>query len=186
MKTLLVVSSGRCVWDDVEKVIPLIGEYDTLAVNDMIMFWPKHLNYAASWHPDLLLYFIKVRTYKSQRNKPVTYGPKPFDGVDNAGRFYDGDIETSGMYGACIGLHLGYDKIILTGVPFDDTHHFYDPPMDSRIIRACPYYDRPHKYKYPATKTWEELRDNANDRIRAVSGSLLDCFGELTEKWLAS
>lgn len=186
MKTLLVISSGRCVWDDVEKVTPLIGKHDTLAINDMIMFWPYDLNYAASWHPDLLVSYIKVRTYKGVRNRPVTYGPKPFTGVDHAGRFYEGNIETSGMYGACIGLYLGYDKIILAGVPFDNTCHFYDAPMDHRILKACPYYNRPHKYNYPATKTWEELRDNADNKIRAVSGNLIKCFGELTEEWLES
>ncbi len=184
MKTLLILSSGRCVWDDIAKVTPWIGNYDTIAINFMVIHWPHELTYAASLHFDLLPQLVKVRRYRKSLNRPITYGIKPFDGIDFAGKFFDGDIETSGMYAAGIGLHLGYDKIILAGIPFDDSGHFYDPPISSRVYQESYRVRVKHRYCWPASKTWDKFRDKAGDRVRAVSGNLVKCFGELTREWV--
>ncbi|MEE9529109.1 MAG: hypothetical protein V3V88_03570 [Dehalococcoidia bacterium] len=184
MKTLLVISSGRCVWGDLEEVAPLLGDYDTLGINHMIQTYPDHLDYAASWHPNILKSLIATRTCQKKLNKPITYSSLAGDGVDNVGRFFDGDIESSGMYGACIGLHLGYDKIILVGVPFDKTGHFYDPPIGHELYKRRHYKDTVFNYSYPSSKSWIDFRDKADNKVRVVSGNLIECFSELTEEWL--
>lgn len=167
-----------------EEVLPMLDDYDTLGLNYMMLHWKKDLTYAASLHYDALEALMKIRTYRNSDNRPITYGIKPHKGVDNAGRFYDGPIDTSGMYGAVVGLHLGYDKIILAGVPFDGTGHFYDAPVESKLYRSGFCSNTPYKYNWPFKGSWDKLRDKAGDRIRAVSGNLVDCFGELTEEWL--
>ncbi len=178
MKTLLIVSSGRCAWDDIAKAKKMLGDttYDTLGVNHMVMFFPDQLDHAVSWHSDLLFKFVNVRVYRKILNRPITYAPRQWEGIDNVGRFHDGDVVTSGMYAAYVGLHLGYDKIVLAGIPFDNTGHFYDPPETKSMG---------FNYSYPQSKAWDKLRDNSGNKIRAVSGSLIKCFGELTGEWLS-
>jgi hypothetical protein len=178
MKPLLIISSGWCVWDDVEKAKKLLGDHDTMAVNHMIMDWPDHLTYGASWHFDLLKHYVRVRTFRNIRNRPIIYGPRAEEEVDEVLRFDGQDVLTSGMYAAYIGKHLGYDKIILCGMPFDDKGHYYDKATTDFNRIPC------------HMKSWERLQKKTkkiqDDSIRAVSGNLIKCFGELTEEWLTS
>jgi len=174
MKPLLIISTGRCVWEDLEKVKPFDG-FITMAVNYMILHWPWRLDFAVSWHYDLVPLLVQVRTHRKHRNKPVTYGSKEGQGIDYSGRFKSGGIVTSGMYAACVGLHLGYEKIVIAGVPFDDSGHFYDPPGDEFKTRF--HYEKKEK-------TWLEVKEMAGDKIRVVSGNLIPCFGEFSKEWL--
>jgi len=182
MKPLLVIACGRCVWDDLEKVFPMLKAdgFDSIAVNYMIMCYPYRLTYAASWHFDFVHRAVQARIYRGLKNKPVSFGPKAFEGVDHVKRFSGESLPTSGMYAARIGAELGYDKIILAGVPFDDTGHFYDPPLN-RDVKAS--YT---KFNYWGTsqKDWERLRNKFDGKIKAVSGNLVKCFGEFSEEWL--
>jgi hypothetical protein len=180
MKTLLIISTGRCVWDDMKKVDSLLPgkEYDTLAVNHMIMYWPGKLTYAASWHSDAVKMFLDIRMYKSRLNRPITYSPKPCKGIDFAVRLKEYKLEVSGVSGAYatgIGCHLCYDKIILAGMPYDNSGYFY---TDTNVRKTD------YNYNYPNNKGWDNLKDRFGDKIRAVSGNLIECFGELTEEWL--
>ena len=135
MKPLLVIASGRCVWDDLDKVFPMLksGGFDSIAVNYMITHYPYRLTYAASWHFDFIHRAVQARIYRGMRNKPISYGPKPYEGVDRVQRFRGEALSTSGCYATRIGAELGYDKIVLAGVPFDDTGHFYDPPLGKKV-----------------------------------------------------
>lgn len=174
MKTLLIISTGQCVWDDVEKAKSCLVdiEYDTMAVNDMIMYWPENLTYGVSWHFDNLNNWATVRTYRKAKNMPLLYGPKICKGVDCAVTFQE-HIQTSGMYAVAVGIHLGYDKIIITGIPFDNSGHFYD-----RL--SSPEFDyRDHLKEY-----WATIRRFGKNKARAISGNLVKCFGELTKEWL--
>ena len=175
-KTLLIISTAKCVWDDVEEIQPRLEklsiEYDTMAINHMIMYWPGNLTYGVSHHFDILQYFVAVRTYRKLKNRPLLYGPKICKEVDCAITFVQ-HIATSGMYAPAVGIHLGYEKIILTGMPFDDSGHFYD-----RL--PTPEFD----YRTPNVKYWADLRRWGKNKVRAVSGNLVDCFGEVTEEWL--
>ena len=144
----------------------------------MIMYWPGKLTYAASWHSDSMHLFVGVRTNRKSHNRPITYAPKPFKGIDFAVRLKEYGLETSGVsgaYGVAIGCHLGYEKVILAGMPYDDSGYFYTSPTGIQT---------PYKYNYPEDKAWNNLQDRFGNKIRAVSGDLVRCFGELTDEWL--
>ncbi len=180
-KVLLVIAAGRCVWDDLANIIPRLKHeklpFETMGINYMIFLYDGKLDYAASWHFDWSGMAVKLRTYRGQLNKPILYGPKPYEGVDKVERFHGTSIESSGMYGSYIGLRMGFDKIILVGIPFDDSGHFWQRPQTERTRSRF-------SYSWPAKKSWDKLRDDCDDKIRAVSGSLIECFGELTDEWL--
>jgi len=182
MKPLLVIASGRCVWDDLEIVFPMLKQtgFDSIAVNHMIIHYPYRLTYAASWHFDYLHRAIQARIYRGLRNKPISYGPKEFEGVDNVQRFRGEVLTTSGMYAARVGLELGYEKIVLAGLPYDETGHFFDPPLDRKVKSSFTKFN----YGGSSKKNWEKLRDKFDGKVKAVSGNLVNCFGEVTDEWL--
>jgi hypothetical protein len=175
MKPLLILGSARCLWDDVAKARSIRGNFDTMAVNLTICHWEHELKYAASWHSDRMGDFVKMRTYRGIGNRPITYAPKPDNGVDFANRCTNNSVVTSGMYAMYVALHLGYDKIVAAGIPFDKTGNFYQEPG---ILS-------PHVHRGTAKKAWKKLKDESGNRIKVVSGSLVDYFGEITKEWLA-
>ena len=167
------------MWDDVEYIKPKLEgvEYDTMAINYMIMYWPEELTYGVSWHSDLMKDLVDIRTWRKHKNKPITYAPKPLEGVNVAIKPKE-DVITSGMYAPYIGLlHLGYDKIILAGVPFDNSGHFYD--------RLPTNYGDKIKDTV-ASQGWTKLNEKAEGKIKAISGNLVRYFGELTDEWISN
>jgi hypothetical protein len=175
MKTLVILSSAKCVWDDFDKVTPMLGSYDTLAVNHMIMHYPDGLTYGVSWHFDYIQDLIAVRIFRNRKNRPITYGPKQAKDVDHTFRFDRASVTTSGMYAVHVGLHLGYDKIIVCGVPFDSSGHFCDRDAQTRFD-TIPSYEL----------EWSDTVKRSGNRVRFVSGNLTKCFGELTAEWIKS
>lgn len=82
---------------------------------------------------------------------------------------------TSGLFGAILALALGYDKVVLAGIPLDDQGHFYDPPdktsggFKSSFIR----------------NEWKKVKEiYFNDRIRSLSGWTREFLGEPDDAWL--
>ena len=105
---LLIVGSGRCVWDDLAKVdLP----EDIMAVNDMIVHFPYKLKYAYSLNREMLKNWVALR-----KDSPIQLSNrKP-------------KIKSSGVNAVFCGLDLGYEKITVCGIPFDNSGHYFEPP----------------------------------------------------------
>ena len=65
----------------------------------------------------------------------------------------------SAMYGIQLGIHLGYDKIILVDCPLDD---------------YCAAYQEGFNEAFPLIK----------DKVRSMSGFTKELFGEPTDDWI--
>ena len=119
---LLIVGSGRCVWDDLLKVNPL--DYDAMAINDMIMHFPGPLKHAYSNDWKMLPHWISSRrpNYVIDWGIPAShscYGSKSWPWPGHG---------TSSLNAVYTGLALGYDEIIIAGVPLDDSGHYWEAP----------------------------------------------------------
>lgn len=79
-------------------------------------------------------------------NKGFTHLPLPLYGA--------GDV----MYAIQVGIHKGYEKIVLVDCPLDD----YEP------------------YQAGFKQAYESLKD----KVRSMSGFTKDLFGEPTDEWL--
>ncbi len=147
-----------------------------MGVNYIIAHWPWRLDFAVSWHWKFMPLFIGLRKAQG-RNRPVTYSSKEGECVDVVGRYKWVLLRNgrSGMYAVCLGLHLGYDKIVVAGMPFDFSGTFYSSPeIKTRFDMK----------KTKRIRLWNEVKEMAGDRVRFVSGDLVPFFGEFTEEWL--
>ncbi len=127
---LLVISSGRSLWDDLKKFEETFKRpYDTMGVNFAGMFFPFPLTHWATLHGEYFDWWVTMRKemYHSQevqthtntlmsRRKPTM--AKNVWHMPNVGG-------TSGMFAIKVGLALGYDKVVLCGLPADGSGHFY-------------------------------------------------------------
>jgi len=169
---LWIVGSGRCVWEDTGS-IPENAQVMTL--NDMVTFFPGRIKHAYS-NADWLLWFwvqgrrenyvreygndFDLHTNKVSRHKNVIEWPFPGMG-------------SSALPACYVGLALGYDSIILAGVPLDDTGHFFDPPEGHSLSKG---------------KRWSNFTNEAQEYIwkNARLGGKVKSLSGRSREWLGS
>ena len=180
-KQLVICADAACVWDDLKRFGCASGNnrgsvwksgWHFMTVNKVVETFPGDIEHCYSNEPQTLLRFIASRRteYVREFNAPqnshsITAGCKwtwPFGGH-----------ATSGLGAVLVGIGLGYDRIVLCGMPLDDGHHNGEPPWRT---------------------TWftNEAADNVatgenqywkNARVLAFEGKVKSMSGR-TMKWL--
>lgn len=169
--TLIICGSGRCVWDDLKKVE---AQYlDIMAINDMIAYLPFKMRHAFSNDHHTLMYWKRCRRneyrplddkvflHSSTQTPSIIGWPWPCHG-------------TSALNACYTGLALGYDEIILAGVPMDDSGHFFSPPYEkSNFHNEVPYRED------GTMKYWANAKNNVfQGKVKSLSGRTKDLLGE--------
>lgn len=119
---LLVLGCARCVWDDLNAALGTGWESaDVMAVNDAISYCPGQVDHAYSDHVEFLQAWARRSRWRPDLHTATPGAP---EGVREWPWPRHG---TSALGAVYTGLALGYDEIMLCGVPLDGTGHFYDP-----------------------------------------------------------
>jgi hypothetical protein len=170
---LLVIGSGACVWDDLRRYDQGHGEQDRIAVNDMMAHYPGRLQYGAALHVNKLPGWTYGQALLGAKGGwPPMQVHSHMDGpqvthvwplVREGG--------TVGLFATLIGLLMGYDRIILAGIPCDDSPRFFDPPWQKHAqMGLITVHDE-----------WKRARDEVplfRDRVRSLSGNTKLWLGE--------
>lgn len=138
-RNLIVCADGHTVWDDLERlgcrmeprqgtrggVRPLDG-CDFMVVNKLGETFPGNIEHWYSNEASLLLKFIAARRNEYSREFE---GPKHTHSMQKGVKWKWplGGHGTSGLGATLVGLGLGYDKIVLCGMPLDNRHHNGEP-----------------------------------------------------------
>lgn len=171
---LFIVGSARCVWEDMEKV-GLAKNNDTnfhvMCVNDMIMHYPGRVHHSYSNNHAYLPKWMnarrdqyltrwegKIHTHSNKIGGKWTW-PWPGHG-------------TSSLNACYTGIALGYEQIILCGVPLDNTGRYFEPPwMKSNFQNEIGVRDGRLKY-------WANAKDRIfKGRVKSVSGRTKELLG---------
>lgn len=135
-KSVVIVGDARCVWDDLEAFgcrcdlrrgsVAKEG-WDFLTVNRAIETFPGAIEHCYSNEPTILKTFIAARRheYRSEFGGP-RHMHSMNDGVK--WRWPWGGWGTSGLGAALTAIGLGYERIVLAGMPLDDGPHNGEPP----------------------------------------------------------
>lgn len=169
---LIIVGSARCVWEDLDKILThneyyLVGPYDVMAVNDMIMHFPGPLEHAYSNDNEMLPWWVRAR-----RPRLVKEFGHPRQHSCNANWELPGH-GTSGLNAVYCGIGMGYDRIILAGIPLTDEGHYFEPPWRgtnfTKQVRETP--------KGP--RYWEWAAKHVFDgKVASLSGRTRELLGE--------
>lgn len=184
-KNLAICGDGACVWDDLERLGCRVdggnarrgsvgGAYDFLTINKLVEVFPGNIEHAYSNEYHLLQKFIAAR--RSEYAREFT-GPRHIHGRMGSGAQWCWPWKgpaTSALGATLIGVALGYDKIVLCGVPLDDGPHNGEPPWRmTRFSREAA--DSPDGIN----RFWRDARDKAfQGRVRSMSGR--------TKAWLGA
>lgn len=156
---IVVLGSARCVWEDYSAACAGNG-FDVMCVNDVVMHFPGVVQHAYSNSAKLLALWVAARRDQLvnrygevQRLHSLREWPWPGHGTSALGAVYTA-------------LALGYEEVILCGVPLDGSGHYFDPPwVESN-------HDRENIVH------WETARDKVFEgRVRSMSGRTKEVLG---------
>jgi hypothetical protein len=142
----IVAGSGPDLWSELQDAQRCAPGAELIAVNLTGLFLPR-VRHLVSLHPELLgplralrlsCDWVDAASEREQR-PPVTHSREQrtpggaqlvWDGVDHHWPLSpQGRGGTSALFAVWVALeHLGYDRVILAGVPLDGSRRFFDPP----------------------------------------------------------
>lgn len=174
---LLIMGSGRVavggekvyetVWDDYAKVRPWKGEI--MCVNDVGMHLHDTVRHWVTLHPEYMpgwMAFRKGHLYGSG-DTPKTHCHKSKDGIDVVWDMPAGVAGTSGLFACFVGLLLGYNEILLAGIPMTGSGHYFDP-----FWYGSEFQDRANEL------VWKQARDQFFEgRVKSLSGKTREWLG---------
>jgi len=141
----------------------------TFVCNDTLTFFPDHVDYAVTLHPDKMHGWQRERT----KNKlPMPFGQiwchRDYLGFTHHTRDWQG---SSGLFMTKIALEVGFKYNILCGVPMDvDADH---------ITRHLPWHSAPG-----FVRGWTKHMIELKPYVRSMSGWTQQQLGEPTSMWL--
>jgi len=179
-RKLIIAGSARCVWDDLRAMGLAHADrasfpWEVMVLNDLIMHipWPAH--HAYSNDHKMLPRWLAARRPDLARDKPLggvhtcSIGPNDMNVWPWSGQ------GTSGLNAVLTGLAMGYDRIVLCGIPLDDEGHYFDAPwVRSRFTQEIREgHENPQWPRY-----WDRFaRKCFDNKVRSMSGRTRDMLG---------
>lgn len=184
LKTLLVCGSGRSLFPDLQALgvnsDADLQRFDVLAVNDVILAL-KDAKHFASYHEEKIESWLMLREceYHHSKHRPnkrmlKTHSHRPGPLVDKVHTGFEG-AGSSSFFAVQVGLAEGYERIILCGVPMDNSGRWYEPPW--RVA---------HDYKVTdGWDCWKKMHAVGKlAKVRSMSGCTRELLGSPPEDWL--
>ena len=163
----IALGGAECVWRDYKKARTLCPHTDVGAVNEAGINYEGRLTLWATLHPEKAAKWHKAREQAGRNSDFLAVSHKRVAGARVDEIYPETSKGSSGLYLCEIAIALGYQRIIVCGMPMDDRPHFFDEKrwMDFRAYR----------------KGWLQ----ASSKIRSMSGWTREVLGAPDNAWLA-
>lgn len=168
----VICADAACIWDDLERFGCRDGNrvwkdnWDFLTVNRLVEVFPGRIDHAYSNSGAVLNRFIASRRQEYINEFPVI-ATHSRDTETNWKWPWNGG-GTSGLGAVLTALALGYDQIVLCGMPLDDGPHNGEPPWRKTCFTGEAPDDDIH---------WRRAAEFAfQGKVKSMSGR--------TRKWL--
>lgn len=172
-KAILICGSAECLFRDLEKAQEIFNLKNELTrptvacINHTAIYYPYFFDLWVSHHPELfqeLHHYIKgsISLYTDTTDRRV----------DRVFTFKDFLCTDSGLLAVKIALEIGFNKIMLAGVPLDNSPKFYSPSEPSQWASDN------------IQAEWAKATAGSESKIRSFSGKTAERFGIPTREWL--
>lgn len=182
-RNLIVCADAECVWRDLEAFGARSNEgrgkvkkdgWDVLTVNKLVETMPAHIEHVYSNEPQLLAKFIAARRQEYTREfNPITNTHSCNEGAK--WRWPWGGHGTSGLGAVLVGLGLGYDRIVICGMPLDNGPHNGEPPWRKTGFETA---EAAAATKGGTDSHWQRAIDHAFEgKVKSMSGRTMQWLG---------
>lgn len=176
-RRLVICGDAACVWDDLERfdcrvngkrgLVAKLG-HDFMVVNRLGEVFPGAIEHWFSNAAGLIKIFMQARRQEyAQEFTPPVHTHSCNDGA--MWRWPFGAHGTSAMGAALSGIAMGYEQIVLCGVPLDDGPHNGEPPWRKTNFSA---------EVREGDKHWQRFADFFGGQVLSLSGRTKDWLGE--------
>lgn len=162
---LLIIGGGRCVWEDLEKTS--IGT--VMVINDIGCHFHQRVDHWVTLHPEYMPGWLHYRTGHcyGEGAVPKTHSHKNHKDISHAWEISNIG-GTSGLFACQVALVMGYEKIVLAGVPCDNSGHYFDKPSVNTNLKDNAVHS-----------VWQWAKNNVFEgRVKSLSGYTRDWLGE--------
>jgi hypothetical protein len=170
---LVVAGGAPNVWDDLETAEALHLNDHTMAVNHIAAFIMP-VEHIASLHMGIL-------SPLGMLNSPKRYVPLHCAWCGDMHHYlwrFNHNVILSGMFGMLVGLYMGYEKVVLAGMPCDGSGNFYGSPRQKKN-NAISLEVHQEAWR----RLYERMAPAMRDRVCSLSGFTLSLFGGYS-RWL--
>ncbi len=169
----IILGGGKTVWDDLEKTINLIGDepFHSIGCNHAARDVDGPLDHFVTMHSELLGKWIETRRAAGQPEAGRLWvAEHRAPAIPSATRIKSPG-GSSGLLCVVVGLHLGFSRMILCGVPMNANDAHYDRPR--KWIEARQYW--------PA---WERALPLMRGKVKSWGGQTARLLGVPDREWL--
>lgn len=161
--TCVILGGAASVWEDNARA----PSGARMAVNDAGAYYMDPLEHWVTLHPEYMPGWMRFRRGHCYGHA-MTHSNREAEGIDIAWHMVNVG-GTSGLFACKVALLLGYERVVLAGMPMDGSPHFFDPPW----YRNTVFEDAPSR------RVWEEAgRNFFRGRVTSMSGRTRDWLGE--------
>jgi len=171
---LCILGSASCLSRDFNG---LNWQGDVMGLNDVPVYFSGSCTHWVSLHPEIFQYMLPLahKRIVNQVSKDVHYDKRiethsnaKWPGVDHVWKF-EWKGGSSAMFAVQIGLNMGYDRIVLCGVPMDNSPRFTE-------LCLVDYKHVDYAYK-EGLNAWEEALPQLKGRVFSQSGNTEKLLG---------
>jgi hypothetical protein len=160
---IVVCGDARCIWDDLERFGCHSGNgvsrpyWDFMLVNRLVEVFPGRVDHAYSNVAEVLMRHVRCRRdeYMHEFGMPVACHSRT-EGTEWIWPWNGGG--SSGLGAILTSLALGYDHIVLAGMPLDESGHNGEPPwrkcrFTTEVTDDDPHWQRAIKFAFEGKVT---------------------------------
>jgi hypothetical protein len=170
---VMIIGGGRSMWDDYEKAMALCPKWHTIIVNCAGFVIDRPVEHLFSWHWAQISAIKKFRLAEWPDCKAIVHSNKKNGKVDCVWDF-SGERSVSGLAAIDLAFLLGYNKVILVGIPQDNSGYFYKSP---KMINTD-LFDRDR------LREVTKLASEYSGKIRSFSGHTKEVYGYPNQEWV--
>ena len=185
-KTVLITGDGGCLPQDVKEFESWDITHDLFCVNRSMLFFQRQVNHWAAVDYEEGMWFGKHIHKDLEPDHKIlrhTIGvfPRAFDVYWQQDVEFQNEIQkrvwigNSGLFAIFVALKIGYEKIVIAGMPLDNNPHWYDPDSD-----VGPQW---HGLAFANWIDFKRMRPNDADKVRSMNGYTEFILGQATKKW---
>lgn len=186
---LVITGDGGTLPADVAEFKKWGVDYDLYCVNRSMLFFQEQVDYWAAIDSEESVWFTQHVNKEIEKFKPILrhtigYFPGAYDIWWEQVYPFTNDFQrrvfigNTGYFAVLTALHMGYEKIILLGIPMDQGSHWYEPEEEMGPnwagLAFMQWIDL--KIKFP-----EEA-----DKIRSMGGYSAFIVGQATKEWASA
>lgn len=194
--TVFITGDGHCLAQDVAEFNSWAIPHDIYAVNRSLIFHEKPVKHWAAVDVEEATWFTQHLNDKIEPNSRKRIlrhsigSEEKFGNINHMGLYdvyWDMDYQweneyqrrvfvgNSGYFAVLSAIKMGYDKIIIGGMPLDVKPHFYEPEeKDGPLWTGMTYMQ------------WMDFKMNIPEanRVRSLSGYSAFILGKATKEWV--